>query len=130
MMRKRTYEIEVKDSIFNPREASDTEDLVAHYKRAPSRNDKTHYKVYLYLEGKDLPFIRRVKYVLHRTFRNNVKIIERTTINPNCMLVLWTWGIFTVKVEIEDINGNVISIDHYLTYGDEINKEGVEWTKK
>ena len=125
--RVKIYDIKVKDSIFSPNQKGLNNNLIAHYKKNISRNRKTLYKVYIYIEGKDLPFIKKVTYTLHKTFRSPVKTIQRKSDNTNCSIVIWTWGLFNVKVELEDINGEKIYMNHYLKYGSEIKSEGVRW---
>lgn len=119
-----TYNITVRDSIFKPGLRIKGLESVAHYRK---KNKTFFYKVHLFLEGKDLPFIKKATYYLHKTFKNQVRTIERSPENFNCELVLWTWGIFTVKVELEDIKGRKIMLEHYLSYGDEIEKKGIKW---
>lgn len=78
------------------------------------------YRVRIFIDGPGLPFVKRVRYGLHSTFPNPNRVVERTAENPNCELVIWTWGIFNVDVSIEDKQGNVFSIQHPLTYGSEL----------
>ncbi len=122
-MATRNYSIVVRDSLINPNESNKQDQAVGYFKKYRTRSNKTYYKVWIYLEGKDLPFVRRVRYKLHKTFRNRIKLIERTSTNLNCSLIIWTWGIFMINVEIEDMSGNIIRVDHYLTYGEQL-KQG------
>jgi transcription initiation factor IIF auxiliary subunit len=126
-MKIQTYQLEVKDSLFNPNQQTKSRKQVAFYRKYPSRSDKTFYKVWIYLDGPDLPFVKRVKYTLHRTFRNPVKLIERSSNNPHCALVIWTWGIFEVKVEVEDMKGRVIRMDHFLCYNEQFDRKDIDW---
>ena len=126
-MRIKTYDVNIKDSILNPQESIIGASSNAHFKTNISKNDRTYYKVYIYLEGKDLPFVKRIKYKLHDTFRNPIRTIERTPNNPNCVLVIWTWGLFKIKAEIEDTIGNKFVVEHQLIYGQEINDENINW---
>jgi len=120
-MNRPTYSIQLRDSVLNPNKpATKAQTCIAHYRKTGSANSQLLYQVWLYLEGKDLPFVDRVKYVLHDSFRNPVQVVERTTLNQNCSLAIWTWGIFWVKAEVEDVRGRVIKLDHYLTYGKQI----------
>lgn len=127
-MRQKTYDLRVKDSLFNPDERSIKGLDIAYYKKQ-NKEDKTYYKVHLYIDGMDLAFVKRVKYILHKSFRNPVRIIERRPDNPHCKLILWTWGLFEIKVEIEDINGQKTELEHYLSYGKEINEGNIKWTQ-
>lgn len=131
MKRLKTYDIKIKDSLFDPDGKNSSKQLIAHYRKDASRSDKTHYKVFLYIEGKDVPFIKKVKYTLHKTFRNPVKIIERKPDNPHCSLILWTWGVFTVNIELEDMSGEKIYMQHYMNYGNEIKTtKNINWQSK
>ncbi|WP_075340945.1 pYEATS domain-containing protein [Tenacibaculum agarivorans] len=125
-LKRRTYDIRVKDSIFNPH-TNERKEGIAFFRK---KGKTMFYKVNLYLEGNDLPFIKKVTYHLHKTFKNRERVIERTPGNFNCKLVLWTWGLFTVKIEIEDITGRKFHLTHYLTYGNEITKGQVKWKKE
>ena len=81
------------------------------------RSSSPHsYKVWLYIEGPDLPFVDKVTYILHKTFRNPYREITRTPANPNCALEIWTWGLFTVKVIVVDKKGETTIINHRLSY--------------
>ena len=126
-MRMKTYDIQIKDSLFENKSLNSNKKATAHFKE---NNDTTFYKIFLYLDGRDLPFVKRVKYILHKSFNNPNKIIDRNPTNPQCKLVLWTWGIFTVTVEIEYLDGGVYITEHHLTYGDEIkNNNLIEWVR-
>ena len=115
-------EIKVKDSVFDP-------DLP----RSPSskiyfhigRNDgKTYYKVWLYLEGNDLPFIESVTYTLHESFREPNQTVRRSSSNSNCKFVIWTWGLFTVRATIVDKKGLTYKVTHQLRYDRELYPKG------
>lgn len=81
-----------------------------------STNKNPYYRVWMYLEGPDLPYVEKVTYVLHSTFNNPLRSVNRTPANPNCSVDIWTWGIFTVKVIIEDKRGDTTVIHHRLMY--------------
>jgi hypothetical protein len=78
------------------------------------------YRVRLFLEGPDLHLVRSATYHLHETFHPPVRRLERTAENPSCELEIWTWGVFTVLVDIEDITGRTHSVAHELTYGEQL----------
>lgn len=123
-----SIDIKVRDSIFEVG-SIESKDQRKAYKKNISSGNKPLYKVWIYLEGDDLPFVKRVKYVLHSTFRDPIHIIERTTINQNCAMAFWTWGIFEVKVELEDIRGRVMMIRHKLQYYRQLKNKNVLWIK-
>jgi len=130
-MKIQTYQLEVKDSIFDPQMmGAKTTEKTAYYRKFASRSDKTFYKVWIYLDGPDLPFVKQVKYTLHKTFRDPVKRVERKSNNPFCALVIWTWGIFEVKVEAEDMNGRIIHLTHFLSYNEQFKQKEIKWLEK
>ncbi|MGG8495025.1 pYEATS domain-containing protein [Tenacibaculum sp. TC6] len=127
-MRQKTYDLRVKDSLFNPDERSIKGIDVAYYKKQ-NKEGITYYKVHLYIDGMDLAFVKKVTYILHKSFKNPVRTIERRPDNPHCKLILWTWGLFEIRVEIEDINGQKTELEHYLSYGKEIKEGNIKWTQ-
>jgi len=108
--------ITVKDSVFDPN-FPDSKDRKIH---VHTENDLHFYKVWLFLDGRHLPYVRHVTYTLHPTFPDPVRIVRRTLENPNCQLILWTWGFFTVQVTIEDMRGGIYEMMHELSYGQEL----------
>ena len=116
----RNYDIKVCDTAFDPRDNS----KVIHYKKMDNRN---LYKVWIYLDGKDLPYVEGVNYLLHSTFENPRQSISRTSSNPNCSLIIWTWGIFTVRVNVSLKNGERIELLHELTYNQMFDKKDIEF---
>lgn len=122
--------IEVRDSVFDlsiygldpfSPITSDTPKIV--YVR--SKGSKPTYKVWLYLFGNDVPYVESVTYTLHATFSEPVRTIRRTLANPNCQLVIWTWGLFEVKAAIRDKTGGLQEIRHNLTYGRQLELPGI-----
>ena len=49
--------------------------------------------------------------------------------NPNCKLMIWTWGLFEVKAAIEDERGNVHHRSHNLEYDRELETPGAKFVK-
>lgn len=107
---ERSKNIIVRDSLFDP--SSGRQDKLGYNKV----EDKYFYKVWLYLEGTDLPYVDYVIYHLHPTFPNPDMTVRRTIANPNCSQAIWSWGMFNVNAEIFLKSGEVIRIDHYLTF--------------
>ncbi len=132
MIKPRTYDIQVMDSVINPNVPLRKGGYNAYYRESGRSNARKLYKVHIFLTGNDLAFVKEATYVLHETFANPVQTIERTMSNQNCMLTIWTWGIFTVRVEIEDNRGNRMRLEHRLTYGREIEEKRSEinWGKR
>jgi len=126
MQLNRSYNIRVKDSVINPNMISLRGINEGLYKKT-SADSKPLYKVWLYLEGDDLIFVKKAKYILHSSFKKPIHVVERSASNQNCSLVIWTWGLFNVKVEIEDINGRKFNLEHYMSYGSEIESKKINW---
>ena len=109
--------IQVKDTLFDPNVPSDIERKV-HVRR--EENDTFYYKVWIYLEGNDLPYVDYVTFTLDTTFPDPVRVISRSPSNPNCQLVIWTWKIFTLKAVITDKRGYSYEVEQRLTYDKEM----------
>lgn len=115
--------VEVRDSVFNP-------DLMGKAKQVNYRkgeDGKALYQVWLYLTGEDLPYVKAVTYTLHPTFPDPVYRVERLPSNPDCRLIIWTWGKFDVKVAIEDKEGRLFEMAYPLTFGRQLEQEGIEF---
>ena len=108
-----SLKVEVRDSLFDPH-SSDRRVLV---RRTPE--DRPLYRVFLYLEGPDLPFVESVTYVLHPTFPDPIRVVPRTPSNPLCKLEIWTWGLFDVAVTVTEKSGARFRLAHHLEYEDE-----------
>ena len=102
--------IKIIGSVFDPRQPKDRNVYV--------RGEL--YRVYIYVSGKNIPYISDVTYYLHKTFKNNVITIERTIDNPNCVLSIWTWGTFEVKAIVKDKQGNRKTYRHQLAWDKEL----------
>lgn len=113
---ERNLEIRIRDSIFDPRDVSAAPEWRLGAGEGPL------YKVHIFLEGNDLLFVRGATYILHETFAQPVRTVTRSASNPNCLLTIWTWGIFPVRVIVEDKRGQKFEFEHLLTYGADIEK--------
>ena len=111
--------IAVRDTVFNPNVSQGLERKV----HVRERDGKYLYKVWIYLEGVELPYVQSVTYWLHHTFANPAQKVVRSVSNPNCQLIIWTWGLFTVRAEIEDKRGNIYEVSHELSYDKQLPKE-------
>ena len=119
----RPLHIEVKDSVFDPNQPPGTKQV---YVR--TEQNQYFYKVWLFLDGRDLPYVQSVTYTLHPTFSQPVRTVRRTPENPNCQLVLWTWSVFAVNTTIEDKQGGLYEVVHALSYDKQLAQEGIEYT--
>lgn len=115
MYQKKTFEVEIHDSVI---EEGVNGQPVIYVKNAKS--DKPLYKVTIFLDGNDLPYVESVEYELHPSFKKRFNKIERTLNNATCTFTIWTWGIFEVKAVIKAKDGSKFNLSHQLTYGDEI----------
>jgi transcription initiation factor IIF auxiliary subunit len=108
--------VRVRDTVFDPNLPGSAAKKV----NIREEDGTTIYKVWLYLEGDDLPLVESVTYNLHETFLNPSRTVKLTPSNPNCQLVIWTWGVFTVRATILDRRGLTFEISHYLEYDKEL----------
>lgn len=115
--------IKLVDTVFDPNTGSKE----IHYSKQGSQ---TLYKVWLRLDGPELPYVRGVTYKLHPTFNNPERFVARTPSNPNCTLSIWTWGIFDVEAEIMTKDGERQIVVHPLRYDRELRKEGIQFKEE
>ena len=106
-------DLKIESSPFPPFGESDT---IA-YKE---RRDRKLFQVYIYLSGRSLGRVRKISYVLHSSFKNNIITVERTRKNPKASLSIWTWGLFELKAIVETIDGETIHLTHYLDYDEQV----------
>jgi len=104
------FQIEVVDTPFNPSDSS--REVKIHH----SKEKRPLYRVFLYLAGPDLPFVKRVTYHLHPTLSPQTQLVERSATNPDCRLELWLWGTFVVKAIVEDAKRNTYEFKHPLEF--------------
>ena len=100
------YDVRVCDSAIGPNNSV----------YAKGHGVSRRYKVDIYLEGRDLPYVYATTYDLHPTFEERQWTVRRRPSNPDCRLTIWTWGVFTVHVEIELKSGEIIRMRHRLSY--------------
>ena len=78
---------------------------------------RQHFRVRIFLEGPDIDQVDRVVYTLHPTFPNPRREIST---RPRFELIIWTWGIFSLDVEIYAKSGQVDHRAVMLDYSAEI----------
>ena len=105
----KSFDVEIYDQPFDP----DSNDKIVYYFQ---RGEQYLYKVYIYLIGRDLPFVKKVTYKLHPTFSNPERVVARTDANRNCKLVTWAWGKFELSAIVEDSKSNKYLLSRYLQY--------------
>lgn len=117
--------IQMQDTVFDP--AGNQNDIINYYK-IPDK-PSTLYKVWIFLEGQDIYYVDWVEYELHETFKDRFRTVERSISNPNCSLVIWTWGVFNIKAKIYLKSGDLIYAEHYLTYDRYLKRKNVKFKK-
>ncbi len=120
-MRSPDLQIEIRDSVFEP-DSKNCKIL----KKSGNGTGRDLYRVFLYLDGLDLPLVRSVVYHLHSSFKQDTHRITRTPSNPNCKFIIWTWGTFVVRAEIEDLEGRTHKISRELSWDREVKRDLVE----
>jgi prokaryotic YEATS domain len=112
-------EIQLKDSVFDPAlPPTDPNNrvLVSH-----KGDDTYYYRVFLFIDGYDLPYVEKVTYALDDSFSEPVQTVRRTPATQNCQLPIWTWKTrLTVTATIVDKKGNSYRISHDLVYASEL----------
>ncbi|HEU4391766.1 MAG TPA: pYEATS domain-containing protein [Blastocatellia bacterium] len=119
----RPYDIKVVDTVFDPSLPPNAPRTV-YVRRNP---DAPLYKVWLYLSGYDLPYVQSVTYILHPTFTDPIRTVPRNVTNPNCQLVIWTWGLFEVAATIRDKQDRTFEIRHQLMYDKELSGSDIKY---
>ncbi len=122
---KRQLQLQIKDSAFDPDIPDRSKDQRILIRQT---NGRTLYRVFLYLDGPDLPFVQSVTYFLHPTFNPSQLSVSRTPRNPTCKLEIWTWGIFEISARVIDKSGDTIQLTHPLEYEREISQKGVAFS--
>lgn len=106
--------IAMVDTAFDPHSAPMSDDArVVLFKKS---GDRDFYKVWLYLDGPDVPFVQAVTYELHPSFRQRIHTVSRTAANQDCALIIWTWGTFEVKATVRTKSNGVTVLTHMLSY--------------
>jgi hypothetical protein len=119
---ERALNVAAKDSLFDPDRPGEN---IAYVRR--SSGSRPLYRVFLYLDGLDLPFVKSATYRLHETFKPSTRTVTRSLSNPKCKLEIWTWGVFTVSVSLEDRQGRLSTLSHHLEYARHISDPNVEY---
>lgn len=118
-MKANELEIQVRDTVFNPAlPQSDPRNKVHYQKRA---KDTYYYRVFLFIDGYDLPYVESVTYTFDDSFPEPTQTVRRTPQNTNCQIAIWTWQRqFTLSATIVDKKGNTYQVMHEMTYAKEL----------
>ena len=114
----RDLNIWIADTPFDPK----GRERVVYYR---SKNERRYYKIFIFLTGPDVPFVKRVTYTLH-PFQVQHNSVQRSLSNPNCKLAVWVWGKFEVLASVEDKKGNIYKMSHYLNFDSYFDPEKFE----
>lgn len=115
--------VSILDTPFDP---SNPESKIIRYRGAEKYK---LYKIWLYLEGIDLVFVRSVTYILHATFKEREHTIHRTYDNPSFKLPIFTWGIFEVRAIVE-AKGVRYELKSLLRYDEKFSDPNVRFIKE
>jgi hypothetical protein len=118
----REFQVEVKDT------AVEADPAGQKFIRYRTQGSTDFFRVRIYLDGPQLPFVRVATYVLPPDqFPDSVQRVERSPRNPNCEFIIWTWGVFDVGVTLQDAEGRVYDLTHRLTYDRDVKTEGIRF---
>jgi hypothetical protein len=118
----RGLHLQVHDSAFDP----DTYDRsTIEYRRGESLN----YRVFIFLDGLDLPFVQHVMYRLP-TAVGPPRLVARMIDNQRCKFDIWTWGVFELIAEVVLKDGSLVPFPHQLEFSHELTLPGVEFIER
>lgn len=113
--------IEIKDSVFDPEIIRRRKEDISEY----LKGNKYFYKVFIYAQGKTMPYVDSITYFLHSSIENNVRTIKRRPSNEYCKIEVETPGIFKVRATIYYKDGEVEHKEHYLNFSKELKEFGI-----
>ncbi len=119
----RNLDLQIKDTVFEP----GSQQKIVYY--WPESNT-TLYKVWILLDGIDLPYVDSVTYRLHSTFSDPNRRVKRTVANQNCQLIIWTWGLFRIRARVVDKTGRIHEFVHDMRYAEEISLPEAKFQKE
>lgn len=117
------FDIEIADRPYDP---SARQKVVARRRRG----DTVLHRVYVFLTGRDLPYVHQVIYHLPSTVTPPPQPVIRSEAVPDCRLVIWVSEPFEVQAEIEDTRGRRYRRQHFLEFErilDEEEGRYIEW---
>ena len=123
-MRSKTPDLAVVDTAYD---ATRRDGKVVTYR---DRKPNPYYKVWLRLVGSHLPLVDKVVYSLHPSFSPQQQEVYRTVANPECELVIWTWGVFEVQAEVLDKLGNRYGLTYQLQYDREFKDPEIKFEQE
>jgi transcription initiation factor IIF auxiliary subunit len=115
---ERASDVRVRTSCFDP----DGKDRTIAVREQPALPDVPLYRVFLFLDGRDLPYVEAATYVLHPTFPEPRRTVRRTPTNPSCKLETWAWGEYPMQTEVTLKAGDRVTIRHPFAFSDEVER--------
>jgi hypothetical protein len=112
------FDVQVIDTCFDPNQPPSAGTKPKVYFKV--MGGKPLYKVWLYLTGRDLPYVESVTYKLHPELYPPERTVRRELTNPNCQYIVWTPGFFPIHTIIRDKSGRVYEANHEMMYGKEL----------
>lgn len=87
---------------------------IKYWKPNPSGREHFHIGIWLDGDSTELDKVLRVDYRLHQSFKKP----NRSSSNRSnkFSITIWTWGMFTIDVEVHRRDGSVERMQYYLSY--------------
>ena len=87
-----------------------------------------HYKIRLFVSGRDVGALESVEYLLHDTFANPRRIV--TDPANGFALDIWTWGEFEIRVTLNFKDGAETKLIYPLAYSSELPSSDSAYTNE
>jgi hypothetical protein len=114
---KASMELRIVDSAIDPDHPHDAQACHEHVVRYRKIDGgKFSYRVFVWLDGPDLPFVDRVRWELHESFPQRHVEVARSFANQRCKLTLWTWGLFEIRAKVILKDRRELELTHMLAY--------------
>jgi hypothetical protein len=109
--------LNLESSVFSPEDIGKQGPIQV---RKKADSGKLYFKVYLFITGQDLPFVDKIVYKLHPTFKKNMVTSKPHSGNSYGSISIWTWGLFELTAEVKLRNGKEFTLKHQLNYDKEL----------
>ena len=105
-------DVEIVDTPFDP----DAQERVVQVRT--TTDGQQLYRVFIYLTGRDLPFVRSVTYQLPSAIADPpVRTVVRSPAARDCRIDLWVRGSFEIRAVVEDLKDGTHELEHLLQFG-------------
>jgi transcription initiation factor IIF auxiliary subunit len=108
-------DIEFKNELYNPHIGTPQ---VLYKKRIVRTGVRNIYRNRLYVTGHDVDKIKEVRYTLHHTFPNPVRISKNPT--NGFETIIWAWGEFDIHIKVTTKNNEEHTFEHRFEFGDQL----------